>query len=189
MKLSLLDLFSEAFSTRSRILDAVDSPKAFVTFARMTPVRFTQPEIMSSSLDMLRGTLSPVRATVSRLEVPSRTTPSIGTFSPGFTTIVSPTLTSSGLTVKTFPSRSTLAVSGLMSINAEIDLRLRPSAMSSKSSPTWKNSITKTASGNCVSAPGRNPMQSAPMVAMLIKKSSSKKSPLRIFSPASSKVS
>ena len=189
MKLSLFDLFSEAFSTRSRIFEAVDSPNALVTLARMTPERFTQPEIILSFGPIVRGTLSPVSATVSRLDVPSRTKPSIGTFSPGLTTIVSPTFTSSGLTVKTFPSRSTLAVSGLMSIKAEIDLRLRPSAMSSNSSPTWKKSITKTASGNCVSAPGRNPMQRAPMVAMLIRKSSSKKSPLTIFSPASSKVS
>ena len=34
-----------------------------------------------------------------RLDVPSVTTPSIGTFSPGFTTIVSPTATVSGATL------------------------------------------------------------------------------------------
>ena len=189
IKFSLVDLLEEAFSTRSRIFDAVDSPNSFVTLARTTPERLTQPERMSSPAVIPRGTLSPVSATVSRLELPSSTVPSIGTFSPGFTTIVSPTLTSSGDTQTTVPSLSTFAVSGLMSISDEIESLLLPSAISSKNSPTWKNSMTKTASGNWLSAPGMKPMAKAPRVAILIRKSSSRSSPWSSFSVASMRVS
>ncbi len=128
MNVSLLDLFSPAFSTRSMIFDAVDSPKVLFTFMCSSPEMFTHPEITSSPTVTSRGRLSPVSATVLRLELPSRTVPSSGIFSPGFTTMVSPTSTVSGATVVTSPPRSTLAVSGRMSIRCEMDSRLRPSA-------------------------------------------------------------
>ena len=44
-----------------------------------------------------------------RVEVPSMTTPSIGTFSPGWTTMTLPGSTSSGSTFWSFPSASMLA--------------------------------------------------------------------------------
>ena len=87
--------------------EAVDSPKALVVRMRSTPLRLTQPERTSSPGATLRGRLSPVRATVSSEELPSSTVPSIGTFSPGRTRMVSPTATLSGATVSTAPSRST----------------------------------------------------------------------------------
>ena len=189
MKLSLRDLLSAAFSTRSRILDAVDSPKALVVLTLSTPLRLTHPESTSSPGPMLRGTLSPVRATVSRLDSPSSTTPSRGTFSPGCMRIVSPGSTSSGWTVSRFPSLSTWALSGLMARRWAMLRRLLPSAFSSNHSPTWKKSITNTASGNCVSAPGKKPMASAPKVAMLIRKSSLSASPCKSPSAASFSVS
>ena len=57
----------------------------------------------------LRGRLSPVSALVFRLEEPSTTTPSSGTFSPGWTTMMLPTSTSSGSTCSSSPSTSILA--------------------------------------------------------------------------------
>ena len=189
MKLSLRLLLLAAFSTRSRILDTVDSANSFVVRTLSSPFRLTQPESISSPLFTLRGTLSPVSATVSRLDVPSITTPSMGTFSPGRITIISPTLTISGATLNISPSRSTFAVSGRISIRCDMDLRLRPSATSSNISPIWKKSITNTASGNWVSAPGMNPMASAPIVAMLIRKSSLSASPSSRPSAASLSVS
>ena len=137
MNFSLFDLAPLACFTRSRIFAAVDSPKAFSTFALTTPDWFTHPERIWSPTVTSRGADSPVRATVSRLVEPSMITPSIGTFSPGFMTIVSPTATSSGSTVMTFPSRSTFAVSGLISRSCEMAREEFPSAIPSNSSPTW----------------------------------------------------
>ena len=174
-----------AFFTRSMILLAVDSPKALVTRRRRTPERFTHPEKTSWQSVTERGTDSPVMARVSRLEVPSITVPSRGTFSPGRTRMTSPTCTSLGSTTATSPLRSTLAVSGRMSRSSLIERWELPSAMPSKSSPTWKKSITKTASANWGSPPGTKPMSRAPMVAMDMRKSSSKGRPCARDSAAS----
>ena len=69
---------------------------------------------MKISLDdggkAILGMLSPVRALVFNVLLPSKTVPSIGTFSPGCTTITFPTSTSSGSTCSNSPfSFSTLA--------------------------------------------------------------------------------
>ncbi len=64
----------------------------------------TQPEITSSPALTSRGRLSPVSAAVFSVELPNVTTPSIGIFSPGFTTMVLPTSTSSGSTRSVLPS-------------------------------------------------------------------------------------
>ena len=109
MKSSDLDLRELAFSTRSRILDTVDSPNSRVVRIFSSPVMLTQPLMISSPTLASRGRLSPVRALVFRLELPSSTTPSMGTFSPGCTTITLPISTSSGSTCSSLPSRSTLA--------------------------------------------------------------------------------
>ena len=68
-----------------------------------------QPLMISSPGLTSRGRLSPVRAEVFRVEHPSTTVPSMGTFSPGCTTITVPMLTSSGSTCSSWPSRSMLA--------------------------------------------------------------------------------
>ena len=109
IKSSDRDFRELAFSTRSRILDTVDSPKARVVRTFSTPVMEIQPLMTSSPGPASRGRLSPVRALVFRLELPSSTTPSMGTFSPGRTTITAPSATSSGSTCSSWPSRSTLA--------------------------------------------------------------------------------
>lgn len=125
---SLRDLLLSALSTRLRILETVLSPKLLVVFTRSTPDRLMQPDITSSPSVMSRGMLSPVRAMVLREELPSMTVPSSGTFSPGLMTITSPGLTSSGATFSIFPSLSTSAESGLISMRWEMLSRLLPSA-------------------------------------------------------------
>ena len=109
MKSSERDLRELEFSTSSRILDTVDSPNSFVVRIFKTPVMLMQPLMISSPTFTSRGRLSPVRALVFRLEMPSSTTPSIGTFSPGCTTMVVPISTSSGSTFSRWPSDSMLA--------------------------------------------------------------------------------
>lgn len=85
-----------AFSTRSNILETVDSPYSFVTFTFNTPLRFIAPDNISSPLWISLGTDSPVNAEVSNEPSPSKTIPSKGTLSPGLITIISSISTSSG---------------------------------------------------------------------------------------------
>ena len=128
MKSSDFDLREEAFSTRSRILETVDSPNSFVVRTLIRPLMLMQPERISSPARTSRGRLSPVSAEVFRVEAPSSTTPSMGTFSPGCTTMTLPISTSSGSTCTSAPSRSTLAESGRMSISSLMLRRLLPTA-------------------------------------------------------------
>ena len=83
MNASERDLRELAFSTRSRIFETVDSPNAFVVRIFSTPDMSMQPLMISSPARTSRGMLSPVRALVLRLALPSAITPSSGTFSPG----------------------------------------------------------------------------------------------------------
>ena len=89
--------------------EAVDSPNSFSVLTLMTPERFTEPLMTALPAEMSRGMLSPVSAAVSSEELPSMTVPSIGTFSPGFTTMTEPGSTSSGSTLSVFPSCSRFA--------------------------------------------------------------------------------
>ena len=109
MKLSERDLWPLEFSISSRILETVDSPNAFVVRTFRTPVILMQPLMISSPALTSRGRLSPVSAAVLSAETPSSTTPSMGTFSPGWTTMVVPTATSSGSTCSSLPSCSMFA--------------------------------------------------------------------------------
>ena len=84
------DFFILEFSTSSSILDTVESPNSLVVLILNTPVRLIQPLMISSPTSAERGTLSPVIALVLRVELPLIIMPSIGTFSPGFTTISIP---------------------------------------------------------------------------------------------------
>ena len=74
-----------------------------------SPIMLMQPLTISSPAWTSRGRLSPVSAAVFKVETPSTTVPSMGTFSPGCTTMTLPTATSSGSTWVSFPSCSTLA--------------------------------------------------------------------------------
>ena len=73
MKFSARAFFMLEFSTRSRILETVDSPNSLVVLTRSRPLILTQP-LMTSSPDWTsRGRLSPVRAAVFRVEAVSYT--------------------------------------------------------------------------------------------------------------------
>ena len=81
----------------------------------MYPLKIWLPSPISHGSD------SPVRADVSKAEYPLTISPSSGTFSPGFTIIISPGFTSSGETFSIFSPIFKFAKSGLMSIRSEID--------------------------------------------------------------------
>ena len=93
------------------------------------------PEMTVSPSATSTGRLSPVSAAVLTLPLPSRTTPSSGIFSPGRTTRVSPSATSSGSSSTSSPSRRTRAMSGRMSMSAAMERRLRPTATDWNHSP------------------------------------------------------
>ena len=73
MKVSLTAFFSLASSTSSRMRETVDSPQGLVTRRRSVPLWLTKPLRTSSPSPAFRGTDSPVRAAVSRVEVPVST--------------------------------------------------------------------------------------------------------------------
>ena len=124
MKDSLFDLLSLASSTKFKILDAVELLKVLFTFTFNTPDIFTQPDMTESPNATSLGTLSPVSATVFKLELPSITSPSSGIFSPGLITTTSPTAIVEGFTTIDSPFLKTLAVSGCISIRSEMESRV-----------------------------------------------------------------
>ena len=136
MKFSVFAFLLLAFSTKSNTFDTADSPKSLVTSIVNNAFLFMKPERTSSSTLTLLSTDSPVRAEVSTIEEPSITIPSRGTLSPGLTTIMSPISTSSGSTTSiSFPIFK-FAMSGLISINDEIDFLDLPTAIPCKNTPT-----------------------------------------------------
>ena len=137
MKFSVRALRSLAASTISIMRETVESAYAFVVFMRKTPVRFVLPLKTSLFSCTLTGALSPVRADVSTSLAPLITSPSIGTRSPGFTTITLPTRTLAGSIWVSLESTSTVQTSGTMSSISVMLLRLLPTAKSSNSSPIW----------------------------------------------------
>ena len=98
MNASDFDLREALFSVISRILETVDSPKTFSTFAVSVPLMLTQPLESGSPTPTARGTDSPVSEEVSISLVPERIVQSSGIFSPLLMRIVSPILTDSGAT-------------------------------------------------------------------------------------------
>ena len=70
IKSSDLDFREEAFSTRSRILETVDSPNSLVVWIWSKPVMLIQPEMISSPVLTSRGKLSPVSAAVFNVDSP-----------------------------------------------------------------------------------------------------------------------
>ena len=128
IKFSTLAFLLLAFSTSSKIRATVESSNAFVTFTLIVLLPLTHPLMISSPTVALRGTDSPVSAAVSIMEVPSVTIPSSGMRSPGFTTMIVPTSTSSGSTCVSTPSSSMLAYSGQIFIISEMDCLDLPTA-------------------------------------------------------------
>ena len=89
-----------------------------------------------SPIFLSTGTLSPVIILSSILLVPELISPSTGTFSPGRTTMVSPTITSSREICISSPSRITVAVLGAKSISLRMDSEVLPFVRSSKYLPS-----------------------------------------------------
>ena len=83
----MFDFLLLAFSTISNIFEAVDSEKSLVTCTVNKAFLFINPDNKLSPFLTVLSTDSPVNAEVSIIELPSITTPSRGTFSPGFTII------------------------------------------------------------------------------------------------------
>ena len=117
IKRSDFAFFSCAFSTSSMMRAAADSPAIFVVSISITLSVLIAPAITSLPTNTRRGTASPVRADVSRNDFPCTTVPSIGMRSPGLTSMVSPTFTSSGDTSIILSPRFTNALSGLISMS------------------------------------------------------------------------
>ena len=93
----------------------VSSPTLFASHT-MYPDVFIVAAYTLSPTDFSEGTLSPVSADSLTALSPSTTTPSTGILSPGLTTNLSPTDTSSMGTVVSTPSFKTTAVLGERSI-------------------------------------------------------------------------
>ena len=115
IKFSDLDFLFVAFWTNSIILLAVESEYFFVVLTLIKCSLFIKPLTTKSPTLTYRGMLSPVNAEVFNIVLPSTTSPSIGIFSWGLITMISPIFTSSGLTFSTAPFLSTLAKSEFIS--------------------------------------------------------------------------
>ena len=100
-------------------------PEVFVVAAKTC-----EPTVFSA------GMLSPVRADSSIELLPSKTMPSTGTASPGFTIKVSPRVTSFDKITTSLPSLMTVAVLGVSFIRLLIALVVLPFATVSRSLPT-----------------------------------------------------
>ena len=100
--LEFFAFLEDAFSTSSKIFATVDSPNSLDTLISKIPLRFIHPLITSSPALTFFGKASPVKAEVSIDAFPETTIPSSGIFSPVFTVIISPILTSVGETFLPF---------------------------------------------------------------------------------------
>ena len=99
------------------------------------PVRTMVAPTTPSPGPLSTGTLSPVIIDSSTAEVPLRTSPSTGIFSPGLTRTMSPGLTCSTGTSISSPSRTTVAVRGARSASLLMACDARPRARSSRKRP------------------------------------------------------
>ena len=124
--------------------------------ALMVPAKTGSPTALST------GMLSPVTGAWLMLERPARSTPSIGTRSPGLTRSTAPTATWATGTVAQLPSawRSD-ACSGASASRPWMALRARSTARASMASAIAYSAITIAASGHW-------PMAKAPLTATVI---------------------
>ena len=139
------------------------------------------PDSASSPTVLDTGRLSPVSADRSMSPVPSTSTPSSETFSPGAMTTMSSICTSSGAMVMSLPSFSTVTFSGRSSSICLMLPRLLATARPWRYSPSSKRMTTAQLSAN-------SPMANAPSDAMLMRNSSPNQSPSRMLSIASSRT-
>ena len=113
-----------------------------VAVKRSRPGPLIVPPISSEPFCLPTGRDSPVISASSTDELPSSTTPSAGTFSPGRTSTRSPLSTASAGTVISLPSRITVAVAGCRSSNRRTAAEERCLMISSMYLPIKTKAIT-----------------------------------------------
>ena len=127
-----------SFAMRANVVSAPTR----VARTTMRPFMFTVADVTESPTATSTGTLSPVTMLMSMLEAPSATTPSAAIFSPGRTTIMSPSRTTDAGIETSTPSRNTVAY---LAPNANNDRNASPAecfALISKKRPTKMNDVT-----------------------------------------------
>ena len=130
-----------ASSTSLIICASMVSEPIFVALNLNDPVLFIVAPIILSPLTFSTGMLSPVIIDSSTEECPSVMMPSTGIFWPGFTTIISPTVTSSiGISTSLF-FLMTIAVFACSPINFFIASDVLPFATASRYLPRSMNAI------------------------------------------------
>ena len=121
-----------AFSTMRTIRAKTVSVPVARTSIQNVPSALIVPPMTSSPISLATGTGSPVNIDSSTSELPSMTTPSTATRSPGRMRKTSPTPMVEMGTVRSSPSTIWFAVSGRNFINASIAAPVLPLARASK---------------------------------------------------------
>ncbi len=130
-------LLALASSTRRMIWDRVVSSPTLSARHFKNPALFTVADTTLSPACFSTGTLSPVMAASSTLELPSRTVPSTGTRLPGFTRKISPLWSSSvGTSISVPSSAKRMAVFGDRSISLVMASLVLPLERLSRYFPT-----------------------------------------------------
>ncbi len=129
-------LLAPASSTRRIIWDRVVSSPTLSALHFKKPALFMEADTTLSPAPFSTGTLSPVMAASSTLELPSSTVPSTGIRLPGFTRNTSPSRSSSVGTSTSCPSTSSTAVFGDRSISFVIASLVFPLERPSRYFPT-----------------------------------------------------
>jgi hypothetical protein len=124
-----------AFSTRRTIWASAVSLPTRVARTLSRPFLLMVPPMTSEFSDFDTGMLSPVSSDSSTEDVPSTTTPSVGIFSPGRTTITSLTSSSSACTWTSTPSLTITAVLACRSIRRRIASEVLLFALASRYLP------------------------------------------------------
>ncbi len=136
-------LFVWAASTSLIIWARAVSAPTFVALNLNDPVLLRVAPITVPPAPFSTGMLSPVIMDSSIAELPSTTTPSTGIFSPGRTTTISPTTTSSTGTSFSTPSTRILEVLALNPINFRMASEVLPRALASRYLPKTMKIIKK----------------------------------------------
>ena len=125
-----------AWRTKSTIWASTVSGPTRLTRKLKLPLRFIEAPITLSPEALAMGVGSPVSIDSSTQELPSLTTPSVGTFSPGRTCTRSPTTTSDTGISTGWPSRSTRAVGGCSCSSLRMASEVWPRARASSKRPS-----------------------------------------------------
>ncbi len=134
-----------ASSTRRAIRASWVSAPTFSASTTIRPPALTVAPVTGEPGPTSTGTDSPVSSDASIAEPPSRTTPSVATFSPGRTTKCSPTANSATGMRTSRPSRSTATSFAPSSSSARSAAPARRLARASKYRPARMNAVTPAA--------------------------------------------